>query len=131
MKKMIVASFLALALTASARQEASAWTKCSFSCGFNISYESTGSCCSWGFSCVPNPPPCGYGYSGGYCPPYPGGFSGYGLPSPMFGYAPAAGPQAVPAVGQQAAPAVNASHTQQAGYYFYGQGSAPSYWYGY
>jgi hypothetical protein len=123
MRKMIVASALALALTASARQEASAWCKFNFSAGFNIGYESTGSCYHWGFSCTPNPPPCGYG-----CYPncYPGCFPGYGLPSPQFGYAPQ--PQQSP-VGTQA-PAVNVSRTQQVGYYFYSQGYAPSYWYG-
>ncbi len=125
MKKMIIAGALALALTATARQEASAWCKFNFNCGFNISYESTGCNYSWCFTRTCNPPPCGYNYCGYPC--YAGGcFPGYGMPSPMYGYAPAAAQQAAPA----AAPAVNAGYTQQVGYYFYGQGYAPSYWYG-
>jgi hypothetical protein len=123
MKKMIVAAALALALTATARQEASAWCKFNFSVGCNMSYESTGTCFGWGFNCQPNPAPCGYGA----CPSYPGygsyAYGGYGY----GGYAPhAAAPVAAPA----AAPA-RPQGTQQVGYYFYSQGNAPSYWYGY
>jgi hypothetical protein len=121
MKKMMVASVLALALTASARQEASAWCKFNFSAGINMSYESTGCCYNWGFSCNPNPPPCGYGGYSCYAG-YPNVYGGAGY-APAYGYAPA----------QQAAPAAtaaNPSRTQQVGYYFYGQGYTPSYWYG-
>jgi hypothetical protein len=119
MKKMLVAGALALALTATSRQEASAWCKFTFGIGFNCSYESTGCCYNWCFSCVPNPPPCGYGAC-----PSAAGWPGYGLPSPAYGYAAPAG-QAAPAMANNAA-----GQTQQVGYYFYGQGAAPSYWYG-
>jgi hypothetical protein len=118
MKKMIVAGMLALAMTAVAQQEASAWCRFNFNTGINISYESTGCCYGWAFYHKSNPPPCGYGYPSPYCGYY-GGYSPYGY---------AAVPQAVPA-----APAVMTApaQTQQAGYYFYGQGYTPSYGYGY
>jgi hypothetical protein len=123
MKKMMVAALLALAVTASARQEASAWSKFNFGVGLNLSYETTGSCFGWGFNCAPNPPPCGYGA----CPSYPA-YAGY----PAYGFnfgAPALAP-AAPVAAPAAAP-VRTQYTQQVGYYFYNQGNAPAYWYGY
>jgi hypothetical protein len=120
MKKMFVAGLLALALTATGPQKASAWCKFSWSCGWNITYESTGTCWNWCLSCRPNPPPpCCYG--GGYAG-YPGGY-GYA------GYGYAAAPTAPAAAPVATTPA--AYPTQQVGYSFYGQGQAPSYWYGY
>jgi hypothetical protein len=119
MRKMMVAGLLALALTATGQQKASAWCKFSWTCGFNMTYESTGTCWNWCLSCKPNPPPpCCYGgysfYSGGY------GYPGYG-----YGYA------AAPAAPAAAPTAPAAYQTQQVGYSFYSQGGAPSYWYGY
>jgi hypothetical protein len=113
---MIVAAGLALALTASTGQEASAWSKFNFNVGLNLSYESTGSCFQWGgWTCLPNPPPCG----AGYCPaPVMPAFNGH-----AYGYPQQAAPVAPAAAAAQA-------RTQQVGYYFYGQGYAPSYWYG-
>jgi hypothetical protein len=117
MKKMIVAAMLALAVTAAGQQKASAWSKFTFGVGLNISYESTGSCFQWGgLTCLPNPSP----YCGGYCPSYPG----YPVPAPAF----APHPPVVPVAPAVAAPQ---NRTQQVGYYFYSQGYAPSYWYGY
>jgi hypothetical protein len=121
MKKLIVAGALALSLMASARQEASAWCRFNLNAGFNICYESTGCCWNWCFSCVPNPPPCGYGcYAGGYGASF--GASAY--PAYAYGYAPAA-PAAAPAALTAQQP-----QTLQAGYTFYGNGNAPAYWYG-
>jgi hypothetical protein len=121
MKKMIVTGLLALAMTATSGQEASAWCKFCWSCGFNISYESTGCNTTWCFSRVSNPPPCYPScnpcYSG-YC-----GYPGYS-PYPAYAYSPA-----LPGTPAVAAPAPQ--QTQQVGYTFYGQGYAPSYWYGY
>lgn len=127
MKKMMVAAALALAVTASARQEASAWSRFNFGVGLNLSYESTGACFNWGgITCLPNPAPCGYGACPSYpaypAPAYPA--YGYAAPAPV---APAA-PAAVPAVRPQG---YTQQYTQQVGYYFYGQNNAPSYWYGY
>jgi hypothetical protein len=117
MKKMFVAATLALALTAAGQQKASAWSKFNFSVGLNLSYESTGACFQWGgITCMPNPSPYGCGYYPG-CPTYPA------CPAPAYGHAPAA----QPAPAMAATPA----RTQQVGYYFYSQGYAPSYWYGY
>jgi hypothetical protein len=118
MKKMFVAAGLALALTASSGQKASAWCKFNCSAGINISYESTGSCWGWGLSCQPNPAP--YGCASNYCCPTTPVYPPYaGYPAHAYGY------------GQQAAPAAAPqSRTQQVGYFFYGQGYAPSYWYG-
>jgi hypothetical protein len=126
MKKMLVAGVMALALTATSHQQASAWCKFNFSAGINMSYESTGSCFGWGFNCVPNPPPCGYAggcqYPNAYTPYAYGPTNGY---APAYGYAPAAPAQVAPA-----ATVANPARTQQVGYYFYGQGYTPSYWYG-
>jgi hypothetical protein len=124
MKKMLVAGALALALTATSHQEASAWCKFTFGIGFNCSYETTGCCYNWCFSCTPNPPPaCNYG-----CPTV-AGWPGYcGMPSPAYGYAAPAAGQAAPAAPAMANQA--AGQAQQVGYYFYGQAAAPSYWYG-
>jgi hypothetical protein len=123
MRKMMVAGLLALALTATGQQKASAWCKFSWTCGFNMTYESTGTCWNWCLSCKPNPPPPCYNgcYPGSY------GYSGYGY---GYGYAAApAAPAAAAAAPATTAPA--AYQFQQVGYSFYGQGQAPSYWYGY
>jgi hypothetical protein len=126
MKKMIVAAGLALALTASSHQQASAWCKLNFSAGVNLSYESTGcNFSSGGFGWQPNPSP--YGCANFY-PPAP--YLGYNQPSygpaPAYGYSQPAAPVAPAAPAAAAAPV----RTQQVGYYFYSQGYAPSYWYG-
>jgi hypothetical protein len=124
MKKMIVAAGLALALTASSRQEASAWCKFGFSAGVNLTYESTG--CNFsagGFGWQPNPSPYGGGPYGPPAAAYPG-YAPY--PVPGYGYAQPTAPAAPAAPAAAAAPV----RTQQVGYYFYSQGYAPSYWYG-
>ncbi len=130
MKRMFVAGALALALTAAGRQEASAWCRFNFGVGLNISYESSGHTFSSCWNCTSNPaPPCWSPYCAspfaGY-PAYPGyAYGSYGAAAPYAQTAPAAtAPAYRPAA---AAPA----QTQQVGYYFYGQGYAPSYWYGY
>ncbi len=125
MKRLIVAGLLALALTASSAQDASAWCRFNFSAGINISYESTGSNFCWTVNRCSNPPPaCAYpacfpGYAAGYA----GGYGGY--PAYAYNYGNYGGAAPAAPAAAAAAPA-----TQQVGYYFYGQGYAPSYWYG-
>lgn len=122
MKRMFVAGMLALALAATAQQEASAWCRFNMSVGLNVSYESTGSAINWGcYSRIPSPPPCGYADHG--FANYYQGFAG--VPAHAYNNAPA--PVAPAAPVHVAAPA----QTQQVGYYFYSQAYAPSYWYGY
>lgn len=48
MKKMLVASVVAVALVATVEQQASAWTKFSFGVGLNASYEGGGNSLLWG-----------------------------------------------------------------------------------
>jgi hypothetical protein len=142
MRRLILAAGLSLAVLAVSTPRASAWCKFSFSAGFNICYESTGNCWNFCFSCVPNPPPCCYGY--GYpapvaAPAYDHGYA-YG------GYDHGAYAAAAPA-GAYPADA-SAAGVQQAGYGYgaaahyptasgadgwYGYGAAygpPAYWYG-
>jgi hypothetical protein len=126
MKRIVLAGFVALALTAAGQQKASAggWSY-SGSIGFSIgfSWQCSGCCC---------PPACCYGaqcYGYGYAPPV------YAAPATYPSYA-GAGDPAQPA--QPQAPTVAGQTTlQPIGYYYGGYGSsnyayyqAPSYWYG-
>jgi hypothetical protein len=124
MKRLLLASLLALPLMAATQQKASAG--CHFSCGgcCHFSFSCGGSC---NFSCGCNP--CcggcdgGYGYGfPGYYGGYPGCWDGYS----MGGYG-VAGDNALqaPAAAPSAATVSPNWGFQPVGYY-----QAPSYWYG-
>jgi hypothetical protein len=130
MRKLIVAAVLALALTASTRQEAAAGDGCwnfgvGVNVGFSFSWQSSGCCnnpCNGNGNCR--------GQNPFLCPPQPCAQPYY--PYPAYGwYSPICNTPPEGAAHAPAAAAPAASHTQQVGYYYYGQGYAPSYWYGY
>jgi hypothetical protein len=136
MKRFLIAGLLALAVTAASQQQASAWCKFNFSAGFNISYESSGSCFTWG--CSYYSPPCPY--PGCYAPPaYYGGWdaSHYAAAyaahdSSAYAYGSYGGYSGYGSTPQAPAANTGQGYTQQVGYQFYPQygGQAPGYWYG-
>jgi hypothetical protein len=128
MKRLLLASLLALPLMAATQQKASAG--CCFSCGGCCHFSfSCGGCCNFSCGCNPCCGGCdggfGYGYGfpgnyGGYAGGYPGCWDGYG----GYGMVSDGGLQA-PAVAPSAGVTSPNSAFQPVGYY-----QAPSYWYG-
>jgi hypothetical protein len=128
MKRLLIAGFLATALTLTAfsQQQASAWCKVNFSAGVNYSFESGGNCLFWGMFKGSDYPGCGYDPGCGY------GSSFYNYYQPSSAYPVAYG---APYTPNYAAPYATPAQApvQQAGYYYpaaYGYNQAPSYWYG-
>ena len=72
MKKLVMASLLALGVLVVGQQRASAWSEFKFSAGVNLSWTRSGSCTNWGIYRTSTP------YDA--CPPFgcPGGFPYYG-----------------------------------------------------
>jgi hypothetical protein len=75
MKKMVVAGVVALALVAGAQQQASAYCKCNFGVGFNLSYEGGGNSFLWGLI-KSAPCPGQMPIDGNLLPPGGGGYHG-------------------------------------------------------
>jgi len=137
MKKLLVGSALALALTLASQQSASAWSEFKFSVGVNICYRGGGNYHAWNISHVRYSAPYPGCYDGGFAPGFlvRSTFSGF----PGHAYADAAPAWQAPA--PNAAPTAPAAAAQQAyspyyntGYqpvgYFPGYSQTPSYWYG-
>jgi hypothetical protein len=138
MKKLLVGSVLALAVTMASQQTASAWSEFKFSVGFDICYRGGGNCRYWGIygGRVSAPyPDCGVGGFGpgyGFAGAFPGLVGGYGYadngsnwqaPAPAAQTAPAAAPQAY-------SPYFNSGY-QPVGYFYPGYSQqTPAYWYG-
>ena len=148
MKRFAIAGVLALGLLACSQQRASAWCKFSFGIGFNLCYESSGSC--WSFCCSRYSPPCpscapGFsGFGGGGFPAHDGydGVAAYPASAPAT--APSStftAPQPTPGTGTPGYGASPYYGTQPVSYSSYAQGGygyggyapgafqAPSYWY--
>jgi hypothetical protein len=155
-KKLVVASVLAMGLIANSNQEAHAWTKFSFDVGLSIKYEAAGNNLLWGlWQNGPYPGCCGPDC----CAPTCGSLNGFGAPYlpyapsfPVYGgyYASAPGSNASTATVPAYQPAPAPSGPVQATYYpnqggyapaygyynypvsngGYGYGQVPSYWYG-
>ena len=124
MKKLLVASVLALSLTMASQQRASAWKEFQFSAGISFHYCGGGNRWLWGlyesspYPGVPNfGPPCA-GYGG----PVYGPFASVDAPAASV---PAA---AAPAASAYVANPYTNSGYQPVGYYYPQQ--SPSYWYG-
>jgi hypothetical protein len=155
MKKFLAAAVLALLIAGASNQQASAWCKFNFGCGFNIGFEKGGdSTTTFSYSKVKQD-----GCPGGHCATPVAGpaYYGMGLPvaAPAHVYA-APAHQAAPATPAQPTfppapkPADSTSGYQPASYWNYSQtgyaapttgyqmypnngygyGNAPSYWYG-
>jgi hypothetical protein len=116
MKRFVLASVAALALTLACQQTASANGGWSLHLSGSLSLSGSWSCCT---------PPCGPGYYYSYgAPQYY-----YASPASYPDYAPAHAAAPAPAAQPQG-PAVT---VQQTGYYYYGNYGfyqVPSYWYG-
>jgi hypothetical protein len=131
MKRLLLASLLALPLLAATQQKASAG--CHFSCGGCCHFSfSCGGCCNFSCGCNPCCSGCdgGYGYGfPGYYGGYPGcwdSYGGYGIVGGNALQAPAVAPSAAGAPSAQYPAAISPnSGFQPVGYY-----QAPSYWYG-
>jgi hypothetical protein len=128
MKKLVMASMLALGALAVSSQPASAWTKFKFGIGANISYTGSGNCLFWGAAKGAPLPDCGMpggGFPGGYAPTYGD-----------YGAAAYTGAQGTPtaAAAQPVQPVFYGQGYQPASYYYptagYTYYPAPSYWYG-
>jgi hypothetical protein len=156
MKKLFVASVLALAVIMASQTTASAWSEFKFSAGINFGWVGGGNRILWGayhsapFPCQPDVPPllpfqvAYYGGSynvaggspiGGYGMSVAGG-SPYGAPVvPAVPAAPVPHAQAAPPADAGAAqyqsynPYYNAGY-QPVGYSYPGYSQAPGYWYG-
>jgi hypothetical protein len=132
MKKMLVGSVLALAVTLVSQQNASAWHEFRFGVGFDICYRGGGNCWSFSLShynapypdCCPNGGglfvPAASFVGAGYGHAYADNGSNWQAPAPAQ-TAPASLPQAY-------SPYYNSGY-QPVGYYP-GYAQAPGYWYG-
>jgi hypothetical protein len=145
MKKLLMASVLALGVTAACQQKASAWSEFKFSAGVNLGWVGGGNRFLWGlYRSAPYPggqdlPPAFAGLAGqnGYAP-Y-GGYPYYGGAQAPAGDSGVAGGQApMPAAPATAGtpqsynPYYNTGY-QPVGYYYPGSyypSQVPSYWYG-
>src|ERR1700733_9668356 len=76
MKKMLVASVVAVALMAGLQQQASAWCKFNFGVGLNCSYEGGGNSLLWGLI-KGSPCPNQMGIDPGLGAPLTGGYNGH------------------------------------------------------
>jgi hypothetical protein len=77
MKKILLASLLALPLLAVSQQRASAWCQFKFGVGLNLEGSSGGNCLAWGlWKSDQPPPPAGYGFGPGMAG---GDLGGYGM----------------------------------------------------
>ena len=126
MKKLFVASALALALTAASQQTASAWCEFKFSAGVNLSYRSSGSCTNFGIyrQSTPINDCCPFPCAGDAFPYYGGHAAVQGAESYYGGYA------AQTPAAQPYNPYYNSGY-QPASYSFPGSYyQAPTYWYG-
>ena len=121
MKKLLVASVLALALLMGSRQSASAWSEFKFSAGVNFGWVGGGNRILWGaYHSAPFPGNPDLG------PWFPGLFPGYPPVAPVAPVVPIA-PQAPHHAYN---PYYNSGY-QPVGYYDAGYSQqAPSYWYG-
>jgi hypothetical protein len=152
MKKLLVASALALALTATSQQTASAWSEFKFSAGVNLGWVGGGNRILWGaYRSAPYPggpdlgpyfPGLAAAYSGAGYAPY-AGYAAYdapygGHPVPHADAGPAAHP-AAPAGQMPAVTGVPHSYNpyfntgyQPVGYAYpgYAASQVPGYWYG-
>lgn len=151
MKKMVLASLLAVTALALSVQNASAWHEFRFSAGFDIQCKGGGNRFLWGL-CDSGPyPPCGTGCGPDACLPCPPcppmGFGGMpmmadpnclpGAPVPPAAAPKAGQPQGKPAsaeyqpVGYSSPTGYN--YPYSAYQYYYGNNTGyqvPSYWYG-
>ncbi len=86
MKKLLVASMLALAATVASQEKASAWSEFKFSAGINFGWAGGGNRILWGlYHSAPYP-------GGQDVPPvFPGVAAGLGYNAANAGYGPAAG----------------------------------------
>jgi hypothetical protein len=126
MKKLFVASALALALTAASQQTASAWCEFKFSAGVNLSYRSSGSCTNWGIYRQSTPiDSCPFPCASDSFPYYGGHAAVQGAESYYGGYA------AQTPAAQPYNPYYNSGY-QPVGYNYSGYSSnvVPAYWYG-
>jgi len=122
MKRLVIASVAALALTLACHQKAAAWG-CQIGGCIGISINL---CCTCSCDCCHCPSPC-----------YGGGYSGYAYSAPYSSYAAGYAPNAGSAVAYQlpaAQPQTGTLVAQPMGYsYAYGgfaYHGAPGYWYG-
>ncbi len=139
MKKLVVGSVLALAVTLASQQTASAWHEFRFAVGFDICYRGGGNYSWWNIShghySAPYPDCCYGGGSfvpGGFMGGYPG-FDGHAYADNGSGWqapTPSAAPSAPAAAAPQAySPYFNSGY-QPVGYSYPDYSQAPAYWYG-
>jgi len=133
MKKLFVASALALALTVAGQQKASAWSEFKLSAGFNLSWAC--SPCSYNFcfsrQCEPYPGCLGQACFANGGAAYYGGYAAAPGAAPYYGGA-AQAPAAQPAAAAQTYNPYYNSGYQPVGYSYAGSPNyqVPAYWYG-
>jgi hypothetical protein len=132
MKKLVMASLLALGVLVVGQQRASAWSEFKFSAGVNLSWRSSGSCTNFGIYRTSTPydtcPP--FGCASGF--PYFGGYAAAPGAESYYGNVAAQAPAAQPAGPAQTYNPYYNSGYQPVGYTYSGYSNyqAPGYWNG-
>lgn len=120
MKRIVMASLLALGVLSVSQQQASAWVNTKFGVGLNLGWQSGGNCLLWGAARGSQPPAPVPGFPGyhGYVPDWDFSF-GYG---PAYAGSPSVAPApAAPPATYTATPAQPGQPAAQNNAYYYGQ----------